>query len=77
MIIYRCRSCGREGFEKRAICPSCRGEEFYETDSQTVIALVVSELTVTPSGFEDRYKLALGTADGAKVLYRQTENNKA
>ena len=77
MMLYECRSCGRKGFEKRAVCPSCWGEAFSETNSRTVITMVSSELAVTPSGFADNYELALGQADGAKVLFRKPENNKA
>lgn len=76
MIMYRCSSCGRESFGKRAICPACRGEQFTENEPGKPSVLFSSELTVTPAGFEDSYILVIGQVNGVNMLYRILKNDK-
>lgn len=76
MIMYRCSSCGRESFGKRAVCPVCRGEEFTEAEPGKPSMMVSSRLTVTPEGFDDSYTLVLGQVNGVKLLYRIPDDGK-
>lgn len=70
MMLYRCESCNRKMFEKRAVCPECHGESFSEVEAGTPEPIVTSLLAVTPEGFEDSYLLVLARTGGTKVLIR-------
>jgi hypothetical protein len=60
-----------EFFERRAVCPTCRGEEFMEREAQLGEALVETQLFVTPAGFPEKYKISLIKVDGTKALVRR------
>lgn len=71
MKLWRCEDCGREMFELRAVCPSCKGERFSEKESEGIEDIVSSRLSVTPSGFEDSYDIVIGRTGGVTVIYRK------
>lgn len=71
MKLWKCETCGREAFELRGVCPSCKGESFSEKEAGAAEDMVSSRLSVTPSGFEDSYDLVIGRVDGVKVIYRK------
>ncbi len=58
-------------FERRAVCPECRGESFSESEAGEPQTIVSSLLTVTPEGFEDSYDLAVGKLGRTLAIYRK------
>ncbi|BBD73716.1 hypothetical protein HS1genome_2105 [Sulfodiicoccus acidiphilus] len=71
MIVYKCINCGEETFERRAVCPKCRGEEFEEVDEKLGELVVETTLYVTPSSFPDKYTIAVLRAGTTRVLVRK------
>ncbi len=76
MILYRCSSCGRKSFVSRRVCPQCLGETFAEVECAGKKEISKTEMTVTPSGFEDRYTLVLGECGGTRVIYRVSSKDQ-
>ncbi len=69
MNVFRCEGCGREGFERRAVCPECFREVFSETDAGEPEALVSSLLLVTPQGFGESYEIVIGALGRTRAFY--------
>lgn len=68
---FRCKSCGRVSYPKRARCLGCRGREFEEVELDKECRLLTyTKLYAVPSGVE-RIPLVLGIVEfknGARAL---------